>query len=787
MKALAQLVMSREEWLIQRVLAYAKEHGFTEYTSTLAEAWRISISGLSEALATALDAYDAPPELSPKEDYTEDPIASFGVLEAKRHRARGITLGMFLGLMKYYRQSYVDLVLEAGYSPEDTEHRRLFVERFFDRVELGFCVEWARLGESARTEELEAGNREITNEKNKYVTIFESLHDPVVLLDEQNRIDNLNHAAATLFEGLNVPGSAYYHRENGKHELPWLSKELADMASSGESELPVEKRIQTRKGLRSFQIKLQRMLDVSGKFMGTVVVFNDVTGRQAAEHALYESRERLNLALRSSGVGTWSWDIPGHKLIWDDYIHPLFGLEPGAFGGTYEAFLSMLHARDRQRVAAEIKQATEQDAPYDTEYQVVWPDGSLHELGSRGKVYRDEEGKPVRMTGVCWDMTAHKRAEEALARERNLLRTLVDNLPDYIFAKDAESRFILNNTAHLRLLRADTQDDVAGKTDYDIFPRQLAAQYFNDEQAIVQSGESLVNREESVVTEQGEKHWLLTTKVPLKDAQGDIAGIVGMSRNITERKQMAEALKRHAVLLEQANRDLAARNKELDEFTYIASHDLQEPLRKLTAFSDMLLEDMQKNDESEVRQDLKVITSAAERMQRLVRDLLALSRSGRRSMNVEDVPLDECVDSALDALEIRVAETGAEIARGALPVVRGDKGLLVQLYQNLIGNALKFHGEAAPRIELRAEKVKDHWELAVQDNGIGLKPEYAEQIFSPFRRLHHRNEYEGTGIGLAICRKIVERHAGTIWVKSELDKGACFKFTLGEHDRKGEE
>ena len=400
---------------------------------------------------------------------------------------------------------------------------------------------------------------------------------------------------------------------------------------------------------------------------------------------------------------------------------------------------------------------------------------------TRGRRWSDDETYLVRIFGqVLTNALRRQHAEEMIARERLLLRALIDNLPDYIFVKDTRSRFILNNAAHLRLLRAESAEAVAGKTDFDIFPKPLATRYFADEQAVIQTREPLVNREEQVVDEQKHKLWLMTTKVPFTDAQGNVAGIVGMSRNITERKHMEEAIKSHSKLLEQANADLKRRNQDLDEFTYVASHDLQEPLRKLTAFSDALREDLDLGDREAVLKDLDVLSSGAQRMQRLVQDLLALSRSGRQKMNVAATRIEHCVSGALDALEIRIRETKAEISRAKMPVVRGDASMLTQLYQNLIGNALKFCDADHPCIELTAEQSEGNWTLGVRDNGIGIKPEYAKQIFAPFKRLHGRGRYEGTGIGLAICRKIVERHGGAIWVESELGQGAHFKFTLPE-------
>lgn len=243
------------------------------------------------------------------------------------------------------------------------------------------------------------------------------------------------------------------------------------------------------------------------------------------------------------------------------------------------------------------------------------------------------------------------------------------------------------------------------------------------------------------------------------------------------RIEYAHELTEHEVAARTA--DLARKNQELDEFTYIASHDLQEPVRKLISFSKLLEQDSGGQLNDKAAKDLRFIVDAAARMRDLIQALLALSRTGRAAMKVEPVALDRCVDQALDALQVRLQETGAQIVRDPLPHINGDATLLTQLYQNLVGNALKFVDcSRPPRVRLTVAECEGGWELGVEDNGIGIKPEYAERIFRPFQRLHNRSEYEGTGIGLAICKKAVERHAGEIWVESEPGQGARFKFTL---------
>jgi PAS domain S-box-containing protein len=278
--------------------------------------------------------------------------------------------------------------------------------------------------------------------------------------------------------------------------------------------------------------------------------------------------------------------------------------------------------------------------------------------------------------------------------------------------------------------------------------------------------------------------YLQVSTSPICNEKKETIGTVHITRDITERKRAEEALVDRTVQLERMNRELATLNAELDEFTNVASHDLQEPLRTPVAFSRRLRKDLGDSLPERAVQDLGFITDAAERMQTLIRDLLALSRAGRAAMKREKASLSECADQALEALAVRVKETGAQIPRDELPDVYGDSTLLTQLYQNLIGNALKFSADQSPIIHLTFEEKDGDQIFGVKDNGIGIDPKYAQQIFQPFLRLHSRADYEGSGIGLAICRRIVERHRGKIWVDSEPGQGAHFRFTIPGRVRK---
>jgi PAS domain S-box-containing protein len=289
----SELIRSREDWLMDRILFYAKRQGYARYTSTLKEAWRLSIAGLSASILETLERL-TDQELSPEEDFTRDPAAAFGLLEAARHRQRGISLPMFLGLMKYYRQSYQDMTEASGLPADGTARARVWVDRFFDRVEIAFCSAWATSVDEGRWVELQEANRTITNEKNKYLTVFESSATAAVLLDDALRIVNLNRAAAQLFGLDTTPGSHYYKGTRGgqigrtKESQPaapaffleQLSGELSAFTRSAETAREFEKSMDTAVGRRCFNMRLSRMLDVSDKFSGTVVLLEDWTEKK---------------------------------------------------------------------------------------------------------------------------------------------------------------------------------------------------------------------------------------------------------------------------------------------------------------------------------------------------------------------------------------------------------------------------------------------------------------------------------------------------------------------------
>jgi signal transduction histidine kinase len=349
--------------------------------------------------------------------------------------------------------------------------------------------------------------------------------------------------------------------------------------------------------------------------------------------------------------------------------------------------------------------------------------------------------------------------------------------------KDAVGRMVYVNRTFERVFHT-TLGKVSGCTDYELFPKETADRLRANDQSVLAGGEPIQTTETVPTPDDPHTVWLVN-KFLFCGARG-AAYVGGIAVDFTVQQRAQQQLREYAATteeacraMERANDELRRKNQELDEFTFVASHELQEPLRKMTSFSTLLAKDAGGGLSAAARHDLDFITDAAKRMQTLIQDLLSFSRTGRAAMKREHIPLQQCVDRALIGLATRIEDTGASIERDPLPVVCGDPTLLTQLYQNLIGNALKFVPPGrAPHIRLTCEYPEGKPVLGVQDNGIGIKPEYCEQIFAPFKRLHARGEYEGSGIGLSICRKAVERHGGTLWVESQPGEGSHFRFTL---------
>ena len=386
---------------------------------------------------------------------------------------------------------------------------------------------------------------------------------------------------------------------------------------------------------------------------------------------------------------------------------------------------------------------------------------------------------------IMRDFAARRRAEIALEEQARLLTDIIDTIPEMVYLTDADGRYLLDNRAHRRYLGVHPGESVLGKKASDLYPKDLAARHARDDAFVVSTGAPIRNHEEPARPASPNIHWLSTTKMPFRNAGGRIIGLLGVNVDITKRKEDEEKLQRFAAQLERSN-------SELQNFASVASHDLQEPLRKIQAFGDRLKTKCSDQLGEQGRDYLDRMQNAAQRMQTLIQDLLQLSRITSRAQPFQACDLGTIVREVISDLEVAIEQAGGKLEVGELPSVDADPLQMRQLFQNLIANALKFRrpGET-PIVRISSElSTATDYSLAgarprdkivrvkVEDNGIGFDQKFADQIFVVFQRLHTKQEYEGTGIGLAVCRKITDRHGGSIVAHSQEGRGATFEVSL---------
>lgn len=349
-----------------------------------------------------------------------------------------------------------------------------------------------------------------------------------------------------------------------------------------------------------------------------------------------------------------------------------------------------------------------------------------------------------------------------------LFQGIADASGSLIYATDLDGRFIFANAAFERLVNAEP-GAIVGKTRRDFLPQAMCDEHRANDQKVIESGETLTLEE---ANEQADGlHTYLSVKSPIRDVAGRVFAVAGTSTDITQRKRAEDDLRSRT-------EDLERSNAELQRFAYIASHDLREPLRMVTSYTQLLKKRYGGQLDADADDFIHFAVEGAERMELLIQDLLDYSHVGSQGRPLVEANLEPVLDGVLKGLEVAIAESCAEVTHDPMPVVTCDASQVGQVLQNLISNAIRFRGDAPPRIHVGVKQSGDECEFSVSDNGIGVDAEYFDRIFVIFQRLHARDAYSGSGMGLAICKRIVERHNGRMWVESKPGEGATFFFTL---------
>jgi PAS domain S-box-containing protein len=504
----------------------------------------------------------------------------------------------------------------------------------------------------------------------------------------------------------------------------------------------------------------------------------DITERNQGEAALMEERHLLRTLMDNLPDHIYFKDLHSRFIRVNKAMVEWFGLsDPAqALGKTDFDFFSDEHA---QQAYADEQEVIRTGRPIQAiEEKETWPDGRETWVSTTKMSLRDANGNIIGTFGVSRDITARKQAEAALIEERHLLRTLMDNIPDVIYFKDLESRFTRINRALAKAFGLSDPAQAVGKTDFDFFTEEHAQQAFADEQEIIRTGQAMLAKEEKETWPDGHVTWASTTKMPLRDIDGNIIGTFGVSRDITGRKQAERELHKAKEMAEAASRAKS-------EFLAMMSHEIRTPMNGIIGMTELALDTPLSPEQ---REYLNSVKESADTLLTLINDILDFSKieAGRLSLDASQFDLQDTLSNTMRSLALRADKKGLELTWETLPDLPahlvGDPGRLRQILVNLVGNAIKFteHGEVDLRVEIDSQG--EDWvalHFCVSDTGIGISREKHQQIFEAFTQADSSTtrKYGGTGLGLPISTRLVKLMEGRMWLESEWNKGSKFHFT----------
>ncbi|GBO55777.1 sensor histidine kinase [Pseudanabaena sp. lw0831] len=513
--------------------------------------------------------------------------------------------------------------------------------------------------------------------------------------------------------------------------------------------------------------------DLMGKAIQIVGTLLDITDRKETEQQLQNLTDRLTLAIKSAAIGIWEWDIAHNCLVWDERTYELYGINPDQSADAYLAWASRVHPSDRASAETAVQLALNGEKEYEPEFRIVLPDGNIRYLKAYALVQRNTDGEPQRLIGINFDITDRKQAEELLLKSDTHLKVAqrIGKVGSWEFEMNTGKLTWSDEIFHIYGLEPSPEPPSYDELKLYIHPEDW--ELFNQ---TVQNAISLAQSydlEHRVLQPDGKLIYVMARGEMIYDLSGQLTHIIGTAMDISDRK-LAEAK-----ILHTANQ-LANTNRELESFSYSVSHDLRAPLRHMNGFVNALHQRLKTHEalnDPKVNHYLQVIEKSSQKMGHLIDGLLTLSRYGRRPLDSKQISIRDLVDEAIEIIRTDPSHNPlVKFAIGDLPTTVGDPTLLQQVFRNLIGNAVKFsRNQPQPYIEI--DSLPDQT-IRIRDNGVGFQMEYADKLFGAFQRLHNDKEFEGTGIGLAIVQRIIQRHGGSIWAEGYPDQGATFFIKL---------
>lgn len=533
-------------------------------------------------------------------------------------------------------------------------------------------------------------------------------------------------------------------------------------------------------------------LKENNSISGVMVVATEVTATVKAKHLIEENEEKLKLIIQASELGVYDVNLKSGEIIASERCYEILGF-PEKTHLSHKEIITTIHPEDLLiRKKAFEKAFAEGTLHYQS--RVIWKDQSIHWIDAKGKVFYDKKNEPIRLLGTVRDITEERTFQQQLLEREEKFRLLADSMPQHVWTSDPEGNLNYFNQSVF---------DYSGLTPEKIIEDGWLQIVHPDdwEENIKQWNDAVRTGNDFLIEHRfrkynGEYRWQLSRAIPQKDVDGNIKMWVGSSTDIQEQKMFTTELENMVQLrtneLEEKNIDLEKINKELQSFVYISSHDLQEPLRKIQTFSSRILETEYNILSDRAKKYFTRMQKSAYRMQNLIQDLIAYSRTNVQEIKFEIVDLLDVIDDLKEALSEELEENKVTFKLHDMCEIEVIPVQFKQVMHNLISNSIKFSKTNQPIvININCEKIEakklnlpslsdyeNFYHISYSDNGIGFEPEYNEKIFEVFQRLHSKDDYSGTGIGLAIVKKIIENHEGAIIASGNLNQGASFDIYI---------
>ncbi|WP_445664073.1 PAS domain S-box protein [Fodinibius sp. AD559] len=528
---------------------------------------------------------------------------------------------------------------------------------------------------------------------------------------------------------------------------------------TGETQPSYSLQLKKRNGEKIWVRVNEAPLIENGETIVIVGSLTDITEQKKAEEKIKEANKKLKSAQDIAKLGYWELNLETNDIYWSDQTYKIWEFSPNK-DITFDLLLERMHPEDREDFLEQDEKAINNGVPLNLEHRIVLPDGSQKWLHVIASINTRSNGRSF-YEGTVQDITAEKEAE------RDKIETL-QRISDAFFAVDEDWIVTYWNKRAEQVL-GTSSEDIVGKNLWDVYDDAIELDFYTQYHKAVDE-QVTVNFEEFYP---GVEKWFEVSAYPSE------TGLSVYFRDITEQKENHEQLKQLNKELEERADELAAANEELEQFAYVASHDLQEPLRMVSSFLERLEQKYSNQLDDKAQQYINFAVDGAHRMRRIILDLLNYSRMNQNDFEREQVDLNDLLEEITKLEQTLIEENEADIIFNNLPVIKASKTPIQQVFQNLINNAVKYHSpNIKPVVTIDSKETDNYWEFSVSDNGIGIREEFQDNIFTIFQRLHTQDEYAGTGIGLSVSKKIIEKHGGEIWVESEEGEGSTFYFTV---------